>query len=46
MVRQKMALPITKVKDKVLFTSYFGKMFIQATRGNLSKISAKFKKMD
>lgn len=44
MVRQKMALPITKVKDKVLFTSYFGKMFIQATRGNLSKISAKFKR--
>lgn len=44
MVRQKMALPITKIKDKVLFTSYFGKMFIQATRGNLSKVSAKFKR--
>ncbi len=41
MVRQKMSLPLIKMKDQVLFTSYFGKMFIKASRGNTSKKLAK-----
>lgn len=44
MGRQKMTLPIIKVKDRVLLTSYFGKMFIDISRGNISKKAAKFKR--
>ena len=44
MVRQKMSLPIIKLNDQVLFTSYFGKMFIKRTNGNLTRRSGKVKR--
>lgn len=44
LIRQKMALPIIKIKDNVLFTSYYGKMFFDVSRGNISKSVAKVKR--
>lgn len=44
LIRQKMSLPIIKIKDRVLFTSYYGKMFFEVSRGNISKIVAKVKR--
>lgn len=44
MVRQKLSLPVIKLKDQVLLTSYFGKIFIKLSRGNVSKKAAKFKR--
>ena len=44
MIRQKMALPIINLGDRVLFTTYFGKLFIGLTRGNLSKKVGKIKR--
>lgn len=44
LIRQKMSLPIIKIKDRVLFTTYYGKMFFEVSRGNISKIVAKVKR--
>ena len=44
MIRQKMALPIIKLDDAVVFTTYYNKMFIKTTNANLSKGVAKIKK--
>lgn len=44
MVRQKMTLPITRLGNEVLFSSYFGKVFISVSRGNLSKPLGKIKR--
>lgn len=44
LIRQKMSLPIIKIKDRVLFTTYYGKMFFEISRGNISKIVAKVKR--
>ena len=43
MIRQKMALPIIKLDDGVVCTSYYGKMFVGLTSGNLSKTVARIK---
>lgn len=44
MVRQKLALPIIRLSDSVVFTTYYNKMFITHSSGNLSKKTAKIKK--
>ena len=44
MIRQKMALPIIRLSEKVAFTSYYNKIFVEATSGNVTKKSAKIKK--
>ena len=44
MIRQKMAKPIIRLKDNVAFTSYYNKMFINPTAGNLTKRTAIIKK--
>ena len=44
MIRQKVALPIIRLKDRVVFTSYYNKMFIDYGSGNLTKKTAKIKK--
>lgn len=43
MIRQKMALPIIKLDDGVVMTSYYGKLFLSLTTGNLSKSVARIK---
>ena len=43
MIRQKMALPIIKLDDGVVITSYYGKLFLSLTTGNLSKSVARIK---
>ena len=43
MIRQKMALPIIKLDDGVVMTSYYGKLFLSLTNGNLSKSVARIK---
>ena len=44
MIRQKIALPIIRLEEEVVMTSYYNKMFISLTSGNLSKAVAKVKK--
>ena len=44
MIRQKMALPIVKLENDVIFTSYYNKIFIRTTTANLSKGVSKIKK--
>lgn len=44
MVRQKIALPVVHLKDRVLFTSYFGKMFFSISRGNITTTEGKIKR--
>lgn len=43
MIRQKIALPIIRLDDGVVCTSYYGKLFIRLTNGNLSKSVARIK---
>ena len=43
MIRQKMALPIIRLQDRVVMTSYYGKMFMMLTNGNYSKGVARIK---
>lgn len=43
-VRQKMSLPVIHMKDRVLFTSYFGKMFFTIARGNVTKTEGKIRR--
>lgn len=43
MIRQKIALPIIRLDDGVICTSYYGKLFIKLTNGNLSKSVARIK---
>ena len=43
MIRQKIALPIIRLDDGVVCTSYYGKLFIKLTNGNLSKSVARIK---
>ena len=42
-IRQKIALPIIRLEDGVVCTSYYGKLFIRLTNGNLSKSVARVK---
>lgn len=44
MIRQKMALPIIHLEDSVVFTTYYNKMFVTLSSGNMTKKSAKIKK--
>lgn len=44
MIRQKLAKPIIKLNDSVAFTTYYNKMFIISTNGNLNKRTGKIKK--
>ena len=44
MIRQKMALPIIHLEDSVVFTTYYNKMFVKLSAGNVTKKSAKIKK--
>ena len=44
MIRQKLAKPIIKLTDSVAFTTYYNKMFIVSTNGNLNKRTGKIKK--
>ena len=44
MIRQKMALPIIHLEDSVVFTTYYNKMFVTLSSGNITKKSAKIKK--
>ena len=44
MIRQKLAKPIIKLTDSVAFTTYYNKMFIVSTNGNLNKRTSKIKK--
>ena len=43
MIRQKIALPIIRLDDGVVCTSYYGKLFIKLTNGNISKSVARVK---
>ena len=43
MIRQKMALPIIRLDNRVVMTSYYNKMFMDLTTGNLSKSVARIK---
>lgn len=42
-IRQKIALPIIRLTDGVVMTSYYGKMFMGLTNANLSKTVARVK---
>lgn len=44
MSRQKIALPIVRLKNEVVFTTYYNKMFIRPSSGNISRKNYKIKK--
>ena len=44
MIRQKLAKPIIKLNDSVVFTTYYNKMFIIPSIGNLNRKTGKIKK--
>lgn len=44
MARQKIALPIVRLKNDVVFTTYYNKMFVRPSSGNVSRKIYKLKK--